>query len=107
LRSVSGLAEQLALNNVDLRLAAMLAHEAVSKAGELRNGVSFSLPLPQRIAVRLGSVREVITRQLHKPIEDGVISVHGHRITVLDAAMLLARARIERPHGRRARVVAR
>jgi CRP-like cAMP-binding protein len=97
LRSVSGLVEQLALKDVAQRLAAMLAQEAVSQAGELKDGVSFSLTSPhQSIAARLGSVREVITRQLHKLIVDAVISVHGHRITVLDAATLLARAKLER-----------
>lgn len=96
LRSVSGLAEQLALRDVAQRLAAMLAEEAVSQAGELKDGVSFSLSSPhQSIAARLGSVREVITRQLRKLIDDAVISVHGHRITVLDAATLLARAKLE------------
>ncbi len=97
LRSVSGLAEKLALKDVAQRLAAMLAEEAVSQVGELRDGVSFSLPSPhQSIAARLGSVREVITRQLRKLIDDGVISTRGHRITVLDAATLMRRAEVEK-----------
>jgi CRP-like cAMP-binding protein len=96
LRRVSGLAAQLALKDVAQRLAAMLAEEAVSQAGELKDGISFSLSSPhQSIAARLGSVREVITRQLRKLIDDAVISVHGHRITVLDATTLLARAKLE------------
>lgn len=93
LRSVSGLAEQLALTDVAQRVAAMLAEEATTQAGELKNGVSFSLPLRhQSIAARLGSVREVITRQLHRLIDDRVIAVRGHRVVVLDAAMLRSRA---------------
>lgn len=93
LRSVSGLAEQLALTDVAQRLAAMLAEEAISQAGELKDGISFSLPLPhQSIAARLGSVREVITRQLHRLIDDKVIAVRGRRIVVLDAAALRQRA---------------
>lgn len=106
LRSVAGLAEQLALKDVAQRLAAMLAEEAVSQAGELKDGVSFSLPLPhQGIAARLGSVREVISRQLHKLVDDGVISARGHRIVVLDAAMLRARAGMEAVPSRKARAV--
>lgn len=98
LRKVSGLAEQLALKDVAQRLAVMLAEEAVSQAGELTDGISFSLPLPhQSIAARLGSVREVITRQLHKLIDDGVISARGRLITVLDAARLRERAELEKP----------
>jgi CRP/FNR family cyclic AMP-dependent transcriptional regulator len=105
---VSGLAEQLGLKDVAQRLAAMLAEEAISQVGELKDGVSFSLPSPhQSIAARLGSVREVITRQLHKLIDDGVISARGHRITVLDAAALLARAELEKLAARKPREVMR
>jgi CRP-like cAMP-binding protein len=108
LRSVSGLAEQLGLKDVAQRLAAMLAEEAISQVGELKDGVSFSLPSPhQSIAARLGSVREVITRQLHKLIDDGVISARGHHITVLDAAALLARAELEKLAARKPREVMR
>lgn len=93
LRKISGLAEQLALTDVAQRLAAMLAEEATAQAGELRDGASFSLPMPhQSIASRLGSVREVITRQLHRLIDEKVIAVRGRRILVLDAAALSARA---------------
>ena len=96
LRKVSELAERLALNDVGQRLAAMLAEEAKNHTGELKDGVSFSLPLAhQSIAARLGSVREVITRQLHKLIDDRVISARGHEIVVLDAAALRARARLD------------
>lgn len=102
LRSVSGLAEQLSLKDVAQRLAALLMEEAVSRAGELKDGISFSMPLPhQSIAARLGSVREVITRQMHRLADDGVIEVRGHRIVVLDAAALRARAGTESPHNLR------
>lgn len=93
LRSVSGLAEQLALKDVAQRLAALLVEEAVSQAGELKDGVSFSMPMPhQSIASRLGSVREVITRQIHRLVDEGIIKIHGHRITVMNAAALRARS---------------
>lgn len=93
LRKVSGLAEQLALTDVAQRLAAMLAEEAMTQAGGLKDGVSFSLRMPhQSMASRLGTVREVITRQLHRLIDDKVIVLRGRRITVLDATTLWARA---------------
>lgn len=108
LRSGSGLAEQLGLKDVAQRLAAMLAEEVISQVGELKDGVSFSLPSPhQSIASRLGSVREVITRQLHRLIDDGVILARGHRITVLDATTLLARAGLEKFSVRKPREVVR
>lgn len=106
LRRVSGLAEQLALTDVAQRLAAMLLEEALAQAGELNNGVSFSLPLPhQSIASRLGSVREVITRQLHRLIDDKIIALRGRRVTVLDAAALRARAAQDKRQATTARTV--
>lgn len=102
LRSVSGLAEQLALKDVAQRLAALLVEEAVSQAGELKDGVSFSMPMPhQSIASRLGSVREVITRQIHRLVDEGIIEIHGHRIVVMDAAALRARSGSETVHSLR------
>lgn len=95
LRKVSALAEHLALKDVAQRLAAMLAEEASRAAGGLADGVSFALPAHQSIAARLGSVREVITRQLHKLIHDRVISIQGHSIVVLDASALRTRANLD------------
>jgi CRP/FNR family transcriptional regulator len=97
LRHVSGLAEKLSLQDVAQRLAAMLIEEAIAQTGDLKNGTSFSMPLHhQSIAARLGSVREVITRHLHKLVDDGVVSARGHRIVVLDAEALQLRSGIRR-----------
>lgn len=95
LRKMAELVEQLSLQDVSERLATLLLEEARAK-GEVKNGVSFSLPDPHhRIAARLGSVREVITRNLRHLIDDGVIAIRGHRITILDAAALKAKAKNE------------
>jgi CRP/FNR family transcriptional regulator len=97
LRHVATLAEQLSLRDVAQRLAAMFAEEAARQAGELKDGISFSLPLShQRIAAQLGSVREVVTRNLHKLVDEKVIAIRGHRIVILNAAKLLARAKTDR-----------
>jgi CRP-like cAMP-binding protein len=95
LRKVSALAENLGLKDVAQRLAAMLIEEASTSAGELKDGAAFSLAAHQSIAARLGSVREVITRQLHKLIDDGVISLRDHTVIVLDASELRARANLD------------
>ena len=93
LRQVASLAEKLSLQDVAQRLAAMLVEEALNRTDGLKNGTSFSMPLPhQSIAARLGSVREVITRQLHKLVEDGVIAIRGHRIVILNAEALKMRS---------------
>lgn len=95
LRKIALLLEQLSLQDVAQRLAAMLIEEA-GRRGKLENGVSFSLPdSHQKIAARLGSVREVITRILHRFVNERLIEIRGHRIVVLNAAALRARAKLE------------
>ena len=89
LRAVAALAEQLALKDVGQRLAQFLLDEAQRKAGSVADGISFSLPLSHgQIAARLGSVREVVTRSLQKLVQQKVIVIRGHRISILNAAAL-------------------
>jgi CRP-like cAMP-binding protein len=95
LRKVAAMLEQLSLQDVTQRLASMLVEEAASR-GTVEDGTSFSLPDPhQRIAARLGSVREVITRTLHRFVNDRLIAIHGHRITILDASALQTKAKMD------------
>lgn len=97
LRKVTLLLEQLSLQDVTQRLATMLVEEAASR-GTVGDGASFSLRDPhQRIAARLGSVREVITRILHRFANEQLIAIHGHRITILDASGLRAKAKMDLP----------
>jgi len=100
LRVVASLAEQLALKDVSQRLATLLLDEARLASPKLQDGVSFSLPLSHaQIASRLGSVREVVTRALHKLAQNSVIEARGHRIVVLNVKALLAQADSHRPNG--------
>lgn len=93
LRSVAALAEQLALMDVHQRLAALLLHEASQSRSPMEDGVSFSLPLSHaRLAARLGTVREVVTRALQKLVHQGIIEIHGHRIVVRDMEALRSQA---------------
>lgn len=95
LRKIALLLEQLSLQNVAQRLAAMLVEEAADR-GKLEDGGSFSLPdSHQKIAARLGSVREVITRILHRFVHERLIEIRGHRIVILNAAGLQAKAKME------------
>jgi len=95
LRKVALLLEQLSLQDVTQRLAAMLIEEAASH-GKVEDGASFSLPdSHQRIAARLGSVREVVSRTLHRLVKEQIIAIRGHRIIVLNVAGLQAKAKID------------
>lgn len=99
LRSVASLVEGLSLRDVMQRLSAMLLEEAERRNGAIRGGVvldgdSFSLPdSHQKLAARLGSVREVVTRNLNRLSEEGLIAIRGHRITILKVAALKAKAK--------------
>jgi CRP-like cAMP-binding protein len=94
LRQMTLLSERLSLQDVSQRLAVMLVEEA-SSHGQIKDGTSFSLPdSRQRIAARLGSVREVITRTFQRFVEEQLIAIHGHRITILNASGLQVKAGI-------------
>ena len=89
LRAVASLVEQLALKDVSQRLATLLLEEAQRSTPDLIDGVSFSLPLSHsQLASRLGSVREVVTRGLHRLVNLGILEIHGHRIIVLKVQAL-------------------
>jgi CRP/FNR family transcriptional regulator len=98
LRSLASLAEQLALKDVGQRLATLLLDEARRASPKLKDGFSFSLPLSHtQIASRLGSVREVVTRALHKLAQSNVIETRGHRIVLLDVEALISQAHSQQP----------
>lgn len=79
------LVEQLSLQTVEARLARYLFQlariEGVEQDGEIV--VSRDLTV-QDLSTLLGSVREVVARQLHALQEDGVIRVERKRIAILD-----------------------
>ena len=91
LRNVASLAEQLALKDVSQRLATLLLEEAQRTSPQPPDGVSFSLPLSHtQLASRLGTVREVVTRNLQKLVQQEVLAIHGHRIVILNVKALRA-----------------
>jgi CRP/FNR family transcriptional regulator len=94
LRMVAAMMEQIALMDVGQRLAKLLLDEVNACAPDKAAGaVSFPLSLSHaQIAARLGSVREVITRALHKLAQQRIIEMRGRRIVVLDLNGLRRRA---------------
>lgn len=84
LRMVASMVEQLALMDVNQRLARFLLEEAERNNSKLKDGATFSLPLSHsQIAARLGSVREVVTRGLQKLTQQGIIRLQGHSVVVV------------------------
>jgi len=84
LRQLVGLVEAMTFGSVTQRLARLLL-EASREAG----AVEFDLPYThQEIASRLGTVREVVTRNLARFRAQGLIRLQGHRLTIEDRAGL-------------------
>ncbi|MBD3160601.1 MAG: cyclic nucleotide-binding domain-containing protein [Candidatus Eisenbacteria bacterium] len=83
LRQLVRLVEDLSLLEVPQRLARYL----LELSG--RQGATFPLPLSnQEIAARLGTVREIVSRNLHRLAHEGAIAIDGRRITILDEERL-------------------
>lgn len=88
LRGLVTLVEELSLLEVPQRLAKYLL------AVQERRGSTFTLTQSnQEIASRLGTVREIVSRCLHRLEQQGVIAIQGRRIRIIDDQAL--RERIE------------
>ena len=88
LRHLIGVVESITFGSVTQRLARMLLDISKQAGGD-----SFDLPLThQEIASRLGTVREVVSRNLARFRAEGLIRIEGHQIQILDRAGLEAEA---------------
>ena len=82
LRHLVGVVEAMTFGSVTQRLARLLL-DASRQAG----ADEFDLPLThQELASRLGTVREVVSRNLARFRAEGLLQVQGHRISLLDRA---------------------
>jgi CRP/FNR family transcriptional regulator len=80
LRHLVGVVESMTFGSVTQRLARLLL-EYSKDAGKLQ----FDLPLThQELASRLGTVREVVTRNLARFKGEGLIAVQGREVSILD-----------------------
>lgn len=88
-RKHAQLAETLSLHDVGQRLALFLLMEAQTANTPRHSGVALHLSLSNHeIAIRIGSVRDVVSRAFAKLKHDGLISVEGHEVTILDLPAL-------------------
>jgi CRP/FNR family transcriptional regulator len=88
-RKHAQLAEALSLRDVGQRLALFLLTEAQSANTFRQGGASLHLSLSNHeIAIRIGSVRDVVSRAFAKLKHDGLIAVEGHQVTILDLPAL-------------------
>jgi CRP/FNR family cyclic AMP-dependent transcriptional regulator len=92
LRRLVGIIEELSFATVRQRLVAALVRLAQTEGKRTDGGrVEFQLPgTHQDLAHQLGTVRELVSRNLMRLQAEGLIQVDAHRITVLDLPGLTA-----------------
>lgn len=90
LRHLVMMVESMTFGSVTQRLARLLLDSSKQAgAGE------FALPLThQEMASRLGTVREVVSRNLARFRAEGLISMQGHQVAILDRAGLEREAEV-------------
>jgi CRP-like cAMP-binding protein len=98
------LVESLCFHEVGQRLALFLLMRAQDAGIATQGRIRFHLPLSHHeIAIRIGSVRDVVARAFARLKHDGLIAVEGHEVTIPDVQALKLYAdtreeRGERPH---------
>jgi CRP-like cAMP-binding protein len=93
LRRHAELVESLSLREVGQRLAQLFISEAKVSGSSNGGRIEVTLPLShQQLAARVGSVREVVTRVLARLQRDGLISLDGRQLVILDHDRLVCYA---------------
>lgn len=91
LRRLVGIIEELSFATVRQRLVAVLVRIAEREGKRTERGIDFELPgTHQDLAQQLGTVRELVSRNLMRLQAEGLLRVDGRSITVLDLPGLSA-----------------
>ena len=92
LRGLVAIIEELSFTTVRSRLAAMLLRLATHGPGQkTANGVQVMLPASnQELASRIGTVRELVSRNLSRLQSAGIIRIDGRTVTIINLKALEA-----------------
>jgi CRP/FNR family cyclic AMP-dependent transcriptional regulator len=94
LRKLVEIIEELSFKSVRHRLAALLYRMADSKGHATRGGTEFTLPCTQEeLAAQVGTVRELVSRNLRRLQILGVLRLKGKLVIVTDLTALRAEAK--------------
>jgi len=89
LRRLVGIIEELSFTTVRHRLAALLVRLAKSEGTGGSNGVTFTLPVNNNeLAAQIGTVRELVSRNMSRLQSEGLIEIDGRTIVVPDLKKL-------------------
>ena len=91
LRRLVGIIEELSFTTIRERVIALLVKLAQTQGSKTERGIEFSLPAThQELANQLGTVRELISRNLMRLQAEGLLEVDARQIVVKDIQGLSA-----------------
>jgi CRP/FNR family transcriptional regulator len=91
LRRLVGIIEELSFTTIRQRLASLLVKVAQTEGVKTARGVEFRLPAShQEIANQLGTVRELVSRNLTRLQAEGLLEVDAREVVVKDLRALSA-----------------
>ncbi len=91
LRKLVGIIEELSFTTVRHRLASFLVRLAHKEGKRISDGIEVSLPgSNQELASQIGTVRELVSRNLSRFQSQGLISVDGRSLVIRDLKALEA-----------------
>ena len=90
-RYMTSLVEELSLKEVSHRLARFLRDRAVKSGVRTKRGIEFPLEeTNQEIGAEIGTVRDLVSRNLRRFVDRGIIRLERRKVIVLDMAELKA-----------------
>ncbi len=91
LRQLVGIIEELSFTTVRSRLASWLVQEARARGRETLRGVEFTLSVSnQELAFQIGTVRELVSRNLSYFQSNGILKIEGRTVIIADLGALEA-----------------
>jgi CRP/FNR family transcriptional regulator, cyclic AMP receptor protein len=92
-RYLTTLVEELSLKEVSNRLARFLRDRALQDGIRTRRGIEFPLQeTNQEIAAEIGTVRDLVSRNLRRFVDRGILRLELRRVIILDMSELEAQA---------------
>lgn len=91
LRRLVGIIEELSFTTVRHRLVALLLRLLKTEGKQIGNAVTITLPVHnQELAAQIGTVRELVSRNLSRLQQEGLIEIEGRNVVVRNPAGLAA-----------------
>jgi CRP/FNR family transcriptional regulator, cyclic AMP receptor protein len=89
LRRLVGIIEELSFTTVRHRLAAFLLRLAKREGKDVGSGIEITLPVTnQELAAQIGTVRELVSRNLSRFQAEGMLKIDGRTIVIPDLKAL-------------------